>query len=688
MRRVKRNLAQRILLAATIPLVTVTALVVYHVYVNYSAIQRAKEVKSITQVLPALADVVQNLQRERGRSVGYIASFGSEFGAELAAQRRATDLSIAEFRRARELGNQAVLSEADRRFLSDLSQSLSSINNLRSLVGALNGDQRLIIERYTDVIRGLFSIMDYLSKYVREYDLKSAINAANSIMHMKDYVGLQRAYGSVILANELAAPSAYSKYSKLSGRKEQSAEAFEKSAGPDKSGMIDIVFDEAIRYAAMEQAFMDIALNASPPQYTADEWFSVSTAVIDRLSNVEAEAIAHVEFEAQKIVDDGKVLVSLYLFIGTVTVIVAGFAALATIKSLKRQLKLSREVRLLAELNEWLQISNSLEELFASCRPYIETLLPDTDGAMYIYSNSRDVLDGVATWGEGKVHAHIRAEDCWALRKGRPHYYGFGKIGFRCAHDEHSEEDRPSACFPILADGETIGLMHLKLKQGGNKARFMESMGVTRMCAEQMALAISNVQLRNQLHFQSMRDPLTGLYNRRYLMDCMVRLTRDSAQTDEVFSVISIDVDHFKAFNDTYGHDAGDAVLREIANVFMEETKGSEAACRNGGEEFVLLWPGVPLEQSVERANDLRERVENHQVVYNGGRLPKVTISIGIAAYQVHGTGVQELMKRADDALYDAKHAGRNCVKTAVAPKMIEASQPESGNIVYVHAGD
>lgn len=161
MRRVKSNLAQRILLAATIPLVTVTALVVYHVYVNYSAIQRAKEVKSITQVLPALADVVQNLQRERGRSVGYIASFGSEFGAELAAQRRATDLSIAEFRRARELGNQAVLSEADRRFLSDLSQSLSSINNLRSLVGALNGDQRLIIERYTDVIRGLFSIMDY-----------------------------------------------------------------------------------------------------------------------------------------------------------------------------------------------------------------------------------------------------------------------------------------------------------------------------------------------------------------------------------------------------------------------------------------------------------------------------------------------------------------------------------------------
>ncbi len=348
-------------------------------------------------------------------------------------------------------------------------------------------------------------------------------------------------------------------------------------------------------------------------------------------------------------------------------------------KNTLQRKSLEEESRLLSELNEWLHLSKSLDELFENSRPFLEKLLPETDGAIYIYSNSRDVLDGVAVWRHGEVHAHIRPGDCWALRRGRSYTYGFREIGFRCSHDNQKEQDAPSTCFPILADGETVGLMHLSLTQGGDREGFRASLRLARTCAEHLALAIANVQLRDELHNQSVRDPLTGLYNRRFLTDTLLSAIQESRHTSAPLSIVSIDVDHFKRFNDEFGHDAGDTVLRELATILADDTGGNDIACRNGGEEFMLVWPGTDTDAAHVRAEGIRQRVEGQTVRYNDGTLPKVTVSLGIASYGVHGSGIQELMRAADDALYEAKHAGRNQCVIASANRGV-AAQSEAEN--------
>ena len=157
-----------------------------------------------------------------------------------------------------------------------------------------------------------------------------------------------------------------------------------------------------------------------------------------------------------------------------------------------------------------------------------------------------------------------------------------------------------------------------------------------------------------------MRDPLTGLYNRRFLTDSLLRALDERRHTGAPLSIVSFDVDHFKKFNDNFGHDAGDRVLRDIADILTDETRGSDIACRNGGEEFMLVWPGMDTQAAFERTERIRERVKSHTVIHGGGTLPPVTISLGVASYGVHGTGIQELMRAADDAMYNAKRAGRD----------------------------
>ncbi len=329
-----------------------------------------------------------------------------------------------------------------------------------------------------------------------------------------------------------------------------------------------------------------------------------------------------------------------------------------------KQLRLAQEVQLLGELNEWLQSSRSLDELFMMVRRFLERMLPDSEGSFYIYSNSRDVLDGVVAWGGGAAHQHIRPADCWALRRGRAYRYGFGTVDFPCEHVT-TGDGRPSYCFPILARGETVGLMHMMLQPAGDPSGFERSFDLARMLAEQVALAIANVRLRDELHEQSLRDPLTGLYNRRHLSESLRTLLLRPQTPEGSLAVVSIDVDHFKRFNDDHGHDAGDTVLRAVGAALKESCVGEDIACRNGGEEFMLLWPDQTAESAGRRAEELRARLERLPVHYAGHLLPQPTVSIGLALAAEHGTAPLELMRLADEALYAAKQAGRNRVMPA-----------------------
>jgi diguanylate cyclase (GGDEF)-like protein len=177
------------------------------------------------------------------------------------------------------------------------------------------------------------------------------------------------------------------------------------------------------------------------------------------------------------------------------------------------------------------------------------------------------------------------------------------------------------------------------------------------------AILLKALGTANQsLHEQAMRDVLTGLYNRRYLIDAFERELHRARRRDECVGVLLIDIDHFKRFNDSFGHAAGDEVLRSVARFMLTHVRGEDILCRFGGEEFVLVQTKASAEAIMQRAEQLRQEIADHETEYEGQRLGRVTLSIGVSMFPDHGSGIQSLLDAADEALYSAKNSGRNRV--------------------------
>jgi diguanylate cyclase (GGDEF)-like protein len=298
--------------------------------------------------------------------------------------------------------------------------------------------------------------------------------------------------------------------------------------------------------------------------------------------------------------------------------------------------------------------------------------LPDAAGSIYVYSNSRDVLEGMVSWNGGNHQAEMLADECWGLRRGRVYIHGLDEIDFACSHDHHNHDD-VYVCIPIVAHGDTIGLLHLELGiEAKDKKVADQAVKLAQTCAEQLSLAIANVRLRDELRNQSIRDPLTGLFNRRHFFETCRNQVGRSQRRSQTFSIASFDVDHFKLFNDNHGHDAGDMVLRAVGECLLEEYDGNDIAFRIGGEEFTILLDNVTQDEAFDRIEKLRQKIENVVLNYGDKTLPNITISAGVAMFPSDGDMPQELMKAADQALYRAKSAGRNQVMLVSAPNEAE----------------
>lgn len=329
------------------------------------------------------------------------------------------------------------------------------------------------------------------------------------------------------------------------------------------------------------------------------------------------------------------------------------------------------ERQLLALTSEWLYSAKSFDELLMVVRRAMHTLIPEADGALYIYGAQRMTLDLVASWGTiPDFPDHILPDDCWALRRGRAYAYGLKPIQFPCDHVHKA--DTPYFCLPIIAHGETIGLMHI-IFDGFEEDGLMRHMraevlgnrwDISLICAEQISLAAANVRLRHELQERSMRDALTGLWNRRWFGEQATRDLANAERDGADLSLIALDVDHFKRFNDQFGHDAGDLVLREVAKLMTPLTEQNIYPCRMGGEEFTLLCPGLDTARARDIAETLRQQVAGLKLDAGGVTLPTVTVSCGIASYPQDARALDPLIKSADRALYKAKESGRNCTVT------------------------
>jgi diguanylate cyclase (GGDEF)-like protein/PAS domain S-box-containing protein len=335
-----------------------------------------------------------------------------------------------------------------------------------------------------------------------------------------------------------------------------------------------------------------------------------------------------------------------------------------------KELELGEErAATLSKMNGLLQACSGSKEAYEIVSHFCGHLFPMYAGAIYMFSASRNLVNRVATWNDpiaGEIE--FEPDDCWALRRGQPHITNPGLIGTPCRH----LKDIPGghACLPLMAQGTGLGILYLEMQSGaGAPEQFLpaKDLQLASSVAENIAISLSNLYLQEALRRQSLRDPLTGLFNRRYLEESVERELHRLARRELPAGFAMLDLDHFKTFNDTFGHEGGDALLCAFGQFLKEHLRKEDIACRYGGEEFCILFCESSLEETLRRAEQLRLGVSKLIVRHRGQHLGVVTVSIGVACYPTHGSTLNDLVAAADGALYRAKADGRNCVIAATA---------------------
>jgi diguanylate cyclase (GGDEF)-like protein len=324
--------------------------------------------------------------------------------------------------------------------------------------------------------------------------------------------------------------------------------------------------------------------------------------------------------------------------------------------------KHNRDANLLREMDDLLQVCSSSEEAYTVTRQYGIRLFPSTSGALYLFDNSRRLVEAAAVWGDNLQSDLIFApEDCWTLRRVQVHQSD-SSIGLRCKHVADTFSGQYIG-FPMLAAGELMGMLHIENQLEKWENREVEDLA--RILAEHLALSLSNISLREKLRAQSIRDHLTGLFNRRYMEETFEREILRAIRSHTSIGVIMLDIDHFKNFNDNFGHEAGDAILQKMGHLLMGQVRGGDIACRFGGEEFILILPEASLDTARERAEQVRNAVKELRVENIGQPQGAISVSLGVAIYPDHGKKPVDLLQKVDKALYLAKHNGRDRVEVA-----------------------
>jgi diguanylate cyclase (GGDEF)-like protein len=312
-------------------------------------------------------------------------------------------------------------------------------------------------------------------------------------------------------------------------------------------------------------------------------------------------------------------------------------------------------------MTEMLQSADSFEDATAVLTATSRRLLPDLGGALYIFNNSQDRLDLTGHWqmpADYSPGAALAPDNCWALKRGKRHVNDPDSGTLCCAHHAGG---LGTLEIPMMARGKVYGLLLFATDAAESFRVLLDNRRLGQALADSMSLALSNITLREKLRTQSLRDPLTGLYNRRYMEDALERYVSLAERNGGATAVLMIDLDNFKRLNDDHGHAKGDAVLRDVAGQLVGGLRPADVVCRYGGEEMLVIMPECPLEDAVLRANALRPRIESLSETH--GAL--VSASFGVAAIPETAAALADLVPMADAALYRAKREGKNRVVTA-----------------------
>lgn len=338
----------------------------------------------------------------------------------------------------------------------------------------------------------------------------------------------------------------------------------------------------------------------------------------------------------------------------------------------------SYEISQLNEMLDLLQVCHKREETYRIISHFVKKLFHSDSGFLGVFNDSHTVLEMALTWGEHESDDQsIQRDDCWGLRQGKVHHASTEPGGgVLCGH-VRTTPGTFYLCVPLVAQGEVMGLFHLRtaLQEEGHSGELLRrAMDAKQRLAaavtDHIALALANLGLRETLSVQSIRDALSGLYNRRFMEETLDREVSRAKRHNLPLTIIMLDLDHFKRLNDTFGHDAGDYLLSEIGSLLENVVRGEDVACRYGGEEFIIIMPSTTLNVGQTRAEAIRQQIRNSKFSFQNRDIGLVTVSLGVALYDEHTMiTTAQLLKAADTALYQAKERGRDRIVIAEGTK-------------------
>ncbi len=319
------------------------------------------------------------------------------------------------------------------------------------------------------------------------------------------------------------------------------------------------------------------------------------------------------------------------------------------------------ETDLLTTARDELQLCVDVQQVYRSAASSFSRLLEGTNGSLCMINNSRQLVEVVSTWGKSLIEDFHSPDSCCGLRSGQPRWRQPGISEIDCTHFSAALPER-YLCKPIVAHGNTLGLLYVQC-DSEERVRFVRSrIDGVRQLVQLTGMAVATLNLRTKLENQSIRDSLTGLFNRHFMQISLERELARASRRKQALAVYMLDLDHFKRFNDKYGHGAGDAVLKGVAEIFRNSIRTEDIACRYGGEEFTIILPDVTTTVAYDRAESIRQAVASLRIPLAGETLCDFSVSIGVSFYPQDGESAETLLSRADQALYRAKRSGRNQV--------------------------
>jgi diguanylate cyclase (GGDEF)-like protein/PAS domain S-box-containing protein len=323
----------------------------------------------------------------------------------------------------------------------------------------------------------------------------------------------------------------------------------------------------------------------------------------------------------------------------------------------------TREMTLLSEMGDILRACVTTEEVYEVIVRVSQEIFPVQGGALFVIGPLRNIVEAVAEWGDtSQVELTFTPDDCWALRRGRVHWVEDTRVGLLCKH-LHTPPPRGYLCVPMMAQSEAVGVLHLTQPEDTQMPEAKQRLAMA--MAEHVAMALSNLRLHETLRNQSIRDQLTGLFNRSFMEESLELELRRAVRTQNPLGVIMMAIDNFQLINENYGLDVGDSMLRRTAMLLQANVRKGDIACRYSGHTYVVILPQSSYEISRQRAETLCNLARALEIKYQSEQVGHTSVSVGLAVFPGHGQTVENLLRSAEAALNRAKGGGGNCVVVA-----------------------